>query len=269
MPMLAKGKLEIDHTDDGSGPPIVLIHSSVSANRQWRSLTEALKDRYRVLALNLFGYGDTTAWPAATLQSLYAQAQLVLALREELDGPVHLVGHSFGGSVALKVAELLGTGVDRMVLLEPNPFHLLQQAGRADAYLEARGLRDHVKCYGALGDWARVAERFADYWLGDGTWAAMPDKRRTAFAESLPPNFHEWDAVMGEHATIDVWGQSPAKTLVVSDVATRRPIREIVDLFAAACPHWSYRTIAEGGHMAPLTRPDLINPIVCEFLDGK
>ena len=74
---------------------------------------------------------------------------------------------------------------------------------------------------------------------------------------------------MGEHATIDAWGGSPAKTLVVSDVATRRPIREIVDLFAAACPHWSYRTIAEVGHMAPPTRPALTNPIVCEFLDGK
>ncbi|MBX9963905.1 MAG: alpha/beta hydrolase [Burkholderiales bacterium] len=269
MPTLIQGNLRIDHTDDGAGPPVVLIHSSVSGNRQWRSLTEALKDSYRVLAINLFGYGETTTWPAATLQSLYAQAQLVLALCDQLQGPVHLVGHSFGGSVALKVAELLGTGVDRMVLLEPNPFHLLLHAGRADAYAEARALRDHVKCYGALGDWDKVAERFADYWLGDGSWTAMPEKRRTAFAESLPPNFHEWDAVMGEHATIDAWSRSPAETLVVSDPGTRHPIREIVDLFAAACPHWSFRTIAEGGHMAPLTRPDLINPIVREFLDGR
>jgi pimeloyl-ACP methyl ester carboxylesterase len=155
-----------------------------------------------------------------------------------------------------------------MVLLEPNPFHLLQQAGRADAYREAGALRDHVKCFGALGDRARVAERFADYWLGDGSWAAMPDKRRTAFAESLPPNFHGWDAVMGEHAAIDARGRSPAKTLVVSDRTTRRPIRAIVDLFAAGCPHGSFRTIAEGGHMAPLARPDLVNRIVREFLDA-
>ena len=58
MPVLSSGSLKIDYNDDGQGQPVVLIHSSVSANRQWRPLTELLKDRYRVLALNLFGYGE-------------------------------------------------------------------------------------------------------------------------------------------------------------------------------------------------------------------
>lgn len=268
MPVLAKGRLRIDHTDDGAGQPVVLIHSSVSANRQWRALTEALKDRYRVLALNLYGYGETTPWPGSAPQSLYAQAQLVLALCEALRAPVHLVGHSFGGSVALKAAALLGSRVGSLILLEPNPFYLLKQDGRTEAFLEARSLRDHVKCYGALGDWPKVAERFADYWLGDGSWSAMPEKRRGAFAESLPPNFHEWDAVMDEKTTIGEWCKLEARTLVVSDAATRLPIREIVALFASACPHWSYHTLPEGGHMAPLTRPELVNPVVRRFLDS-
>jgi pimeloyl-ACP methyl ester carboxylesterase len=125
-----------------------------------------------------------------------------------------------------------------------------------------------VKRFGALGDWRSVAERFADYWLGDGAWSAMPEKRRAAFAQAVPPNFHEWDAVMGETTTIDEWAALPATTLVVSDPGTRRPIREIVELLAEAAPHWAFRTITEGGHMAPLTRPDLINPIVREFLDA-
>jgi pimeloyl-ACP methyl ester carboxylesterase len=268
VPVLAKGRLRIDHTDEGDGQPVVLIHSSVSANRQWRALTDALKDRYRVLALNLYGYGETTPWPGVAPQSLYAQAQLVLALCEELGAPVHLVGHSFGGSVALKAAALLGPRVGDLILLEPNPFYLLRQHGRREAFLESRSLRDHVKCYGALGDWPKVAERFADYWLGDGTWSAMPEKRRAAFAESLPPNFHEWDAVMDEETTLEEWCKLRARTLVVSDAATRLPIREIVVLFASACPHWSFHSLPEGGHMAPLTRPELINPVVREFLDS-
>jgi pimeloyl-ACP methyl ester carboxylesterase len=268
LPILSKGRLKIDHTDDGEGQPVVLIHSSVSTNRQWRALTEALKDRYRVLAVNLFGYGETTPWSGAAPQSLYAQAQLVMALCDELRAPLHLVGHSFGGSVALKAAGLLSSRVGSPILLEPNPFYLLKQNGRTEAFLESRGLRDHVKCYGALGDWSKVAERFADYWLGDGSWRAMPAKRRTAFAESLPPNFHEWDAVMEEETTIEDWKNLKARTLVVSDAATRLPIREIVTLFAKTCPHWTFHSIPEGGHMAPLTRPELINPVVRQFLDG-
>jgi pimeloyl-ACP methyl ester carboxylesterase len=68
--IVSKGNLKIDHTADGQGQPVVLIHSSVSANRQWRALTQTLKDRYRVLAINLFGYGETTAWPGTSSQSL-------------------------------------------------------------------------------------------------------------------------------------------------------------------------------------------------------
>lgn len=173
MPVLSEGSIQIDYTDDGQGEPVVLIHSSVRGNRQWRALIEALKDRYRVLAINLFGYGKATPWPGAAPQSLDAQAQLVLALREERGAPVHLVGHSFGGSVALKSALLLGARTGCLVLLEPNPFNLLRQSGRSAAYLESRGLRDHVKRFGALGDWPTVAQRFADYWLGDGSWGAQ------------------------------------------------------------------------------------------------
>lgn len=268
MPVISKGSLRIDHTDDGQGQPVVLIHSSVSANRQWRALSEALKDRYRVLAVNLYGYGETTPWPGTSPQSLYAQAQLIMAVCEEMHTPVHLVGHSFGGSVALKAAMLLGSRAGSLTLLEPNPFYLLKQGGRTQAFLESRGLRDHVKCYGSLGDWLKVAERFADYWLGDGSWSTMPEKRRAAFADALPPNFHEWDAVMEEETTVDEWKTLATRTMVVSDKATRLPIREIIDIFTTACPHWSFRSIAGGGHMVPLTRPELINPIVREFLDA-
>ncbi len=262
------GSLTIDHTDDGSGQPVILVHSSVSANRQWRALCDALKDRYRVIAVNLYGYGETTPWPGTAPQSLYAQAQLITSICQGIDTPIHLVGHSFGGSVALKAAMLLGSRVESMTLLEPNPFYLLKQEGRMQAFLEARGLHDHVKCYGSLGDWPKVAERFADYWLGDGAWRTMPEKRRTAFAEALAPNFYEWDAVMGEPTTVAELKALQMRTMVVSDRATRLPIREIIDLLTTACPHWAFRTLAEGGHMAPLTRPELVNPLVRAFLDA-
>jgi pimeloyl-ACP methyl ester carboxylesterase len=267
MPVLSRGSLTIDYADEGQGPPVVLIHCSASTNRQWRPLTEALKDRYRVLAVNLFGYGQTTPWPGTSPQPLSAQAGLVLAVSEAAGAPVQLVGHSFGSSVALKAALLLGPRAASLVLLEPSSFSLLRQTGRSQAYSEVRDLSAHVKGFGASGDWPRVAERFVDYWLGDGSWGVMPEKRRAAFVESLPPNFYEWDT-MDEEITIEEVKALTARTLVVSDAATRRPVRELVELFTGACPHWTFRTVPDGGHMAPITRPDLVNPIVCEFLDA-
>ena len=267
MPLIEHGRTQIDHTDEGEGPAVLLLHSSVSGNRQWRALAETLRDRYRVLAPNLHGYGRTTPWPAGRTQTLDAQAELVLALAERVSGPLMLVGHSFGGAVAMKAAQRLGPRVQRLVLLEPNLAWLLRQAGRREAWLEVMALRDHVQHHGARGDWPAAAARFADYWLGDGAWAAMPERRREAFIAALPPNLHEWDAVMADEAPLDQWHGLPAQTLVVSDPATRRPIREIVELLALQCPHWTFHRIEGVGHMAPLTQPQRINPLVASFLD--
>ena len=268
MTLASQGKLTVDYAEQGTGDPVVLLPSSVSGNRQWRSLADALSDRYRAIAVNPFGYGDTTAWPDNTSQSLYAHVSLLCCIPGLQAGPIHVVGHSFGASVALKAALLFGQRVKSLVLIEPNPFNLLKQEGRIEAFLEARALRDHVKCFGSVGDWERVAERFADYWGGEGTWAAMPEKRRSAFAAALKPNYYEWDAVMNEETTLEQWKSISAPTLVMSDPQTRRTIREIVEVFAAACPHWRFHPMAGAGHMAPLTRPELVNPVVRQFLDA-
>ncbi len=128
-------------------------------------------------------------------------------------------------------------------------------------------MRDCIKKFGALGQWAVAAEHFADYWGGAGTWGDMSPERRAAFAEALKPNYFEWDAVMDESTPVSQWARLlPRATLVVSDPHTVAPIRAIDALLRRHCPFWTYREIAEGGHMAPLTRPDIINPIVRSFL---
>jgi hypothetical protein len=64
----------------------------------------------------------------------------------------------------MKLAAGLSGRVTRLVLLETNPFYLLKQSGRADAFAEAMDLRNCIKKFGALGEWATAAEQFADYW---------------------------------------------------------------------------------------------------------
>jgi len=113
MPLCSNGSITVDYTEDGAGETVVLIHSSVSGNRQWRALVDALKERFRLLAINLFGYGETPPWPGARPLTLADQAELVLTLCEETQTPIHIVGHSFGGSVAVKAATKLGPSDER------------------------------------------------------------------------------------------------------------------------------------------------------------
>jgi len=267
-PLSEVADFPVDVIEAGTaGPVVMLVHSSVSGARQWTRLVDDLKDRFRVRAVNLFGYGKTPAWSNGRVQTLDDQARLVEAALPRDAGEICLVGHSFGATVAMKAAARLYGRVDRLVLIETNPFNLLAQHGRTDALTEAMALRDCVKAYGDRGEWATAAEIFADYWGGAGTWAAMRPERRAAFVQAIRPNYFEWDAAMNDATTAEQWAALlPPDTLLIADSRSALPIREVTAILRRACPAWFYRDVPGAGHMAPLTRPDLINPLVTEFL---
>ena len=97
------------------------------------------------MAINLFGYGQTSPWTGNSNQTLYDQTKLVIEFCSTYKYPISIVGHSFGGSVAIKLAVILKDKVSRMVLLEPNLFYLLNQHGRIGAYNECLELKNCIK----------------------------------------------------------------------------------------------------------------------------
>lgn len=268
MPVLEKNGLLIDYLEEGQGVPVILIHSSVSGNRQWKSLTGSLKDKYQVFAVNLMGYGKTTSWSGQRTLSLSDQAQLVLVLQEMVAQKVHFVGHSYGGSVALKAAMSFPEKTKSLILLEPNPFYLLRQNHRMEAYREPLKLSEMVQYHGSRQEWNRVAEIFADYWIGQGALNKMPENRRHAFIEGLKPNFYEWGS-LEEESTLEDIQSLPVRTLLIYDPKTVRSILEISELLEVACPHWQFEKVTGAGHNAPLTHPEWINPMIRDFLDAS
>jgi pimeloyl-ACP methyl ester carboxylesterase len=268
MPVIEHDGLSVEYLEEGAGAPVILIPSGISGNRQWMRLIADLKPNFRVIAPNLAGYGSTTPWRGPAPQTLADQVRPVQLLAKDLNGPLRIVGHSVGGTIAMKIAAMWPGQVSHLVLYEPNMFYLLGRHGRKESFAAVCGLRDDVKKYGTQGRWDKVAERHADFWNGPGTWAAMPEDRRAKFAQAVQPNFHEWEPVMDETTPLEGWSILPRKTLVVSARDTIRPMSDIVDLLSTAFPHWQSVVIPEGGHMAPLTRPDLVNPIVSDFLSS-
>ena len=269
MPILSTENFKIDYKEDGVGQTIILIHSSMSNNQQWRLLVNSLRDRFHVLAINLFGYGKTTPWTGKSSQTLYDQAKLVIELCSTYKYPISIVGHSFGGSVGIKLAAVLRDKVLKMVLLEPNPFYLLYQHGRIGAYNECLELRNCIKTFGSKGEWVKVAEKFADYFLADHSWKRMTEKHRQTFIDRLRPNFHEWDAVLNEKTTSNDLKDISANTMVVSGSNTRRIFREITEILSKVCPDWTFTRIAKVGHASPITHTAKINKVIEEFLDGN
>jgi pimeloyl-ACP methyl ester carboxylesterase len=266
MSLVEHGKLQIDFSDAGSGDPVVLVHGSASGSRMWKRLAQELQPYYRVMAINLFGYGETSPWNGEAVQTLADQADLVLRLVRDIPGPVRIVGHSYGGAVACMAALMLGKRATHLFLFEPTLFNLLAQSGRREAYAEAVALRDFVKLHGNKDDWHVVARRFVDYWIGDGTWAAMPDDRQAAYLQLLRPNYYEWDCLDSDRPTIEELACIQARAMIAYSPDAPRPSREIAQLIEDKCLSWSVVRMAEGGHMAPLTHPDVVNPLIAGFL---
>ncbi|NUP11247.1 MAG: alpha/beta hydrolase [Polyangiaceae bacterium] len=108
----------IHYVDEGEGPVVVLIHGFASSMGAWSSIRKALKGKHRVIALDLKGFGHSGR-PEGDY-SPKAQAEIVLGLLEErgVEGPVALVAHSWGSSVALQVALLAPDRVDRIALYD-------------------------------------------------------------------------------------------------------------------------------------------------------
>lgn len=262
--------MEIDCSDDGSGAAVVLIHGGASSNRQWKALIDELKDRFRVIAPNMHGVGNTPAWRGPGSYSLADAAALIGELCESIAGKIAIIGHSAGGAWAMQAAAQLGSRVDKLVLLEAAPYDLLRQGGCEAAYREARALYEFVCDGSERGEWAAITERFLNAFVGEGAWERLSVERRARAAELMRRNRGQWESLMNDRTTLAEWAaRLPRRTLFVSAADTWPPLRELTNLFARACPHWTFAQVPEGGHMAALYRPDLVNPLIREFLERQ
>jgi pimeloyl-ACP methyl ester carboxylesterase len=101
------GAYEAHYTDEGpaDGPPVLLIHGFAASTFGWRAQRQALVAAgFRTIAIDLLGYG-ASARPMAPMYATRDQSNLALALLDALGiASAHLVGHSFGGRVALQCA---------------------------------------------------------------------------------------------------------------------------------------------------------------------
>lgn len=105
--MIDTGRINVHILETGpaDGTPILFIHGNVSSATFWEETMLALPEGYRGIAPDLRGYGETEALPVDATQGLGDMAEDVRALVETLGlGRHHIVGHSMGGGVVMKVA---------------------------------------------------------------------------------------------------------------------------------------------------------------------
>ncbi len=252
----------------GTGAPVVALHGSASTGAQWRSLTGWLEGRFRVFTPDLAGYGRSGRPLGAP--SLAAEAAFLRPVFEAAGGPVHLVGHSFGGAVALAAAITMPQAVRSLTLIEPAAFRLLGASDGADLMLsqEIAALAHDVRGTARAGRMDAAAERFIDYWNGDGAWGRTSDRLRGFILGTVPRVVENFAALEAPGLTARALGRIACPTLVVAGLDSPLPALRSAELVAGAIPGARLAMIAGAGHMAPLTHPHIVDPMIGRHIAG-
>jgi len=249
----------------GSGPTVVLVHGSLNDYRYWMPQVSSLSTRYRIVAVSLRHYYPERWDGKGDDFSLKTHAEDLAAFIERLGaGPVYLVGHSRGGSVALGAAKIRPDLVKRIVLMEPAVPALLPKP-EGPAKPDPRQARARITAaYFAKGDMERGLEYFVDDVNGSGAW-----KRRTEEARQLSRD-NAWTALpMANDSDIVVCDDLRKMTMPVLLIESEKGpewLKTILNEAAKCLPSVTRAAISNAAHQMNLDNSVAFDRALVEFL---
>jgi pimeloyl-ACP methyl ester carboxylesterase len=253
----------------GAGDPVICIHASASSSAQWRPLTDRLAGRFRTLAVDLYGCGRSPEWRGYRPLLLADEAALLEPVLAATGTRFHLIGHSYGGAVALKVALAHPGRIASLVVFEPVLFSLLMaEDPDQPAAREIDAVRADTSAAVDHGDLATAGTRFVDYWMGGGAWAAMPEARRLTVATAMERIKGQWHALFEEPAPLPAFAALGVPTLCLVGSDSPASSRAVSRLLAKALPRVTEVELDGVGHMGPVTHPDRVNALIERYLTG-
>ncbi|WP_207063200.1 alpha/beta fold hydrolase [Motiliproteus sp. SC1-56] len=176
----------------GQGAPMVFIHGSFANTATWRKIVTRLAPHRHCIAINLPGHGGTADPGDFAAPDINTELALIERVVTELtDQPIHLVGHSYGGVVALAQALKGNLPLSALTLFEPVAAWVLDAVGDPRARDVAQFVAGYRRDSAAeVADaWGQVLE----FWGGPGAFDALPEHVRPALSKLARNNLRHWD----------------------------------------------------------------------------
>lgn len=252
----------------GRGPStIVLVHGSWTDHHSWQLVAEPLARRHRVVTYDRRGHSHSGGSPSGATRR-HEEDDLAGLIEMVEDGPVHLVGSSYGASIALGLARRRPNLVRSVVAHEPPLFGSAVGAGPGaiDASL-AETLLAEVGGLIRSGDHERAAELFIEQVaLGPGTWRLLPEDSRRIFVANAPAFLD----TIADPCWADVPGRVDRPVLLTDGDRSPAWLLAIVEAVASTIHRDVARhTFVGAGHVPHLTHPGDVVAAVDRFVTGS
>ena len=228
----------------------LLIHCALAHAGSLAPLMTRLGDGLSMTAFDIPGHGRSAEWDGRS-----DLLDVTTRIAESFcDGPVDLIGHSFGGVAALCLAVRRPELVRSLTLIEPVFFAAAKAAGHPafDAYLT--GMAPYAKAL-ASGDRAAATRVFTATW-GDGDWDALPGAQRAYATERIHLIEESVPGLFDDSQNILRPGGLEGLVLPVTLIRADRSPPVIEAVLGALQPRLpqSRSVLIEGaGHMVPIT----------------
>jgi esterase len=250
--------------ESGSGRPLLLIHGSFSDYRTWMFQMRPFAERFRVMALSLRHYYPERWSGHGSDFSLAQHASDVAAfIRLRRLSPVHVVGHSRGGGVALLLAMQCPELIASLVLADPRGLDDLlpnrPKEGAADIHKAFATLHRHL----AAGEIEQAAAGFVNWLNGPGAWERRPEERR----QWLRDNIATADTGEMPGVTCDAIARFSFPVLLLTGERSPAIYAAGIDAMRACNPIVGAAvTIRDAAHAMHQDNPEEFNASVLQFL---
>ena len=240
------------------------IHCTLGHAGSWRGVGAALGDALTIRAYDLPSHGKSANWDG--LGDLHDAC--TAPARAALEQPLHLIGHSFGATIALRLAVENPEAVKTLTLIEPVYF---AAAGAHDPAALARytAQASYVAAM-ANEDWAQAAADFNTTWGAGRDWRELPAAARKYMIDRMPfvreqtPMIHDDNAGLLAPGRLE---RAAMPCLLLKGSMSPKIISSVHDGLAARLPHAHQKTLEGVGHMSPVTHPDRVAAAIRRHLE--
>jgi pimeloyl-ACP methyl ester carboxylesterase len=255
-----------------AGACVVALHCSLGSGRQWTKLATELNVKLgpsvKLIAPDLIGYGHN----ACLLDLPTTLAQEVHALRDDLreaKGPIHLVGHSYGGAIAFKIATSpeFEHRIRSLTLIEPVlPTLLLENAPDRRLHDQFAELAKEVSRDLWNGSVLEAIDKFCEFWNGSGPREQLTPAARIRMIEHAERLAFDFMAAFAEEHVTMAAASLQVPTLLFSGGQSPNLTQRIVRRLAAIMDGVEIRHLPDAGHMLAMTHAAAINPAIAAHI---
>jgi 3-oxoadipate enol-lactonase len=263
MPSVKVHEIDLHYVERGRGPPLILVHGFPLDHTMWQGQLDALADRYRVIAPDLRGFGQSGVTPGLATMPRMADDLAQLLDRLVIAEPIVLCGLSMGGYVAWQFGLRYRERLAKLILCDTKAV-----GDTPETATNRIGLADRVQKEGP----GFIAETMLPKLFAPATIEARApcvEATRQVILRTDPKGIAAASRGMAQRPAVTPWlgkFDMPALVLCGQHDVISKP--DEMRGFAGQMPSARYIEIAGAGHMAPLEKPTEVNAAIREFLDA-